>query len=81
MKARMKGKKLMNANSEIYDDCRHQSSFHRFHLSTDERRRREKGNDTESEGEVENSGNSRLSIQVPNEIICQPITVTLINFA
>ena len=73
IKARMKGDNLMNANSEIYGACRHQSCFHRFQLSTDERRRREKGIDTESEGEGGNSSNQRLSIRIPNEVLCQPI--------
>ena len=73
IKARMKGDKLMNANSEIYGACRHQSSFHRFQLSTDERRRWEKGIDTEIEGEDGNSISERLSIRIPNEVLCQPI--------
>lgn len=73
IKSRMKGDKLRNANSEIYGACRHQSSFHRFQLITDERRRREKGNDTDSEGECENIRKESLSIRIPNEVLCQPI--------
>ena len=36
VEARLKGKALMNDNSEIYGPCRHISKFHRF-PSTDER--------------------------------------------
>lgn len=70
----MKGKKLMNENYEIYSSCRHQSSFQRFHLSTDERCRQERGNvDRESEVEYDGGKNKMLSIRIPNEVFCQLI--------
>ena len=64
-----KGKRVMNANSEIYGPCRHKARFHRFHQSTDERGEREKGcqedSDVESDTDEEDEDWSSQVIICP----------------